>query len=258
MPTTAYCGIDLAFAKRKTLPVAVCVRDGTRVRPLSLRSVPHLAPPRGAGNRATLDASTLVQFADDVLTYLRGVERRFDVAIAVVAIDAPRQPAPEGGRRACETAMDAAGWSCFTTPSSSQWAIIRRRVSAHLARGGSESTLPHANQLWMLVGFAVFERLQREFDCIEVFPSAIVRSFDSTVPHKTTADGFSRQLDILRKGMQVDDGQFSCSCRGPRHDQLDALLSAWVASAPTPVRVAFGDGQSDTIWTVRTSAFCDA
>jgi hypothetical protein len=248
MPTIAYCGIDVAFAKKKTLPVAVCVRDGTYLRPLSLRLQSGLRPPRGSGNKATLDARCVREFAEDVTTYLHRVERAFDVSIACVAIDAPREPAPEGRRRACELAMDSAGWSCFATPSPRDWEAIRGRVEDHLARGGTESTLPHANQLWMLVGFALFEQLERDFECLEVFPSAIVRGFDSAVPHKTTADGYRRQVEILRKGVLADDDSLATSSFGNRHDRLDALLSSWVAGVDTSHRVAFGDGLRDTIW----------
>lgn len=252
MPIPAFCGIDVAFAKKKTLPVAVCIRDGASLRPLPLRS--HaLRPPRGSGNRAALDASLVSGFAEDVAAYLHHVEHAFDITISRIAIDAPREPAPEGRRRACELAMDSAGWSCFSTPSRSEWDAIRLRVDHHLVAGGTESTLPHANQLWMLVGFALFERLEQEFECLEVFPSAIVRGFDSAIPHKSTADGYLRQVDILRKGVVVDETALATSSFGNRHDRLDALLSAWVASTEATHRVPLGDGQRDTIWVLPRS-----
>lgn len=243
----------MAFAKKKTLPIAVCIRDGAYLRPLALRSRTTLRPPRGSGNKAALDASIVSRFANDVVAYLHRVECEFDVSISRIAIDAPREPAPEGRRRACELAMDSAGWSCFTTPSRSQWNAIRRRVDNHLIAGGTESTLPHANQLWMLVGFALFERLERDFECLEVFPSAIVRGFDPAVPHKSTADGFRRQLEILQTGVVVDNVALATSSFGNRHDRLDALLSGWVAGSSLRDRVPFGDGQRDTIWALRRS-----
>jgi predicted nuclease with RNAse H fold len=248
MSISAYCGIDVAFAKKKTLPVAVCIRHGAYLRPLALRSQSGLRPPRGSGNRAALDSSCVREFAEDVATYLHRVEREFDVSIARIAIDAPREPAPEGRRRACELAMDSAGWSCFATPSRSEWEAIRHRVDDHLARGRTESTLPHANQLWMLVGFSLFERLERDVECLEVFPSAIVRGFESAIPHKTTADGYLRQVAILRRGVLADDDSLATSSFGNRHDRLDALLSAWVAGVDDGHRVPFGDGLRDTIW----------
>jgi hypothetical protein len=253
MPTSAFCGIDVAFAKKKTLPIAVAVRDGAYIRPIPLRSHPTLRPPRGFGNRATLDASLVAKFADDAADYLHRIEHSFDITISRIAIDAPREPAPEGRRRACELAMDSAGWSCFATPSQTGWNAIRGRVEDHLAAGGTESTLPHANQLWMLVGFALFQRLEQNFECLEVFPSAIVRSFDSAIPHKSTADGYLRQVDILRRGVLVDDDTLAQSSFGGRHDRLDALLSAWVASKEPTQRVPLGDGHRDTIWVLPSS-----
>lgn len=254
-PTVAYAGIDVAFAKNKLLPIAVCIRVGTGLQPLPLRGFGDVRPPRGSGNRATLDPETVARFADDALAYLRAVERRFAVRIAEVAIDASREPAPEHSRRACERAIGRAGWSCFMTPSRSEWAEVRRKVTDHFAQGGCESRMPYANKLWMLVGFALFERLERVFPCIEVFPSAIVRGFDRGVPHKTTPNGFARQLAILRRGVSVDDRQFANSGHGSRHDRLDALLSAWVASTDASSRVGYGDGNRDTIWAVRPAAF---
>jgi hypothetical protein len=251
MPIPAFCGIDVAFAKRKMLPIAVCVRDGAYLRPLALRSHPTLRPPRGSGNRAAWEGSAVSRFAEDAVAYLRSVEREFDVVISRIGIDAPREPAPDGRRRACELAMDSAGWSCFATPSRTAWNAIRHRVDNHLAAGGTESTLPHANQLWMLVGFALFEQLERDFECLEVFPSAIVRSFDSLIPHKSTADGYLRQVEILRRGVLVDETALATCSFGSRHDRLDALLSAWVAGTELSDRVPFGDGQRDTIWVPR-------
>lgn len=48
MPTVAYAGIDLAFARDKLLPIAVCVRAGTRLQPLPLRRFRAVALPRGS------------------------------------------------------------------------------------------------------------------------------------------------------------------------------------------------------------------
>ena len=36
-----------------------------------------------------------------------------------------------------------------------------------LADGGEPSRLPHANQLWMLVGFELFRTLGEQYECIE-------------------------------------------------------------------------------------------
>ena len=53
MNESAVCGIDVAFAKNKPLPV--CVRRGAALEPLPLRVRRFPVPPRGAGNRGALD-----------------------------------------------------------------------------------------------------------------------------------------------------------------------------------------------------------
>jgi hypothetical protein len=170
----AYCGIDVAFAKRKWLPVAVCKSNGSTLQTLPLRGAGQA--PRGLGNRAALEPSLIAGFAQATLDYLRRVERTYNVSISRVAIDAPRDYAPEGQRRLAERAMDRAGISCFSTPSLTQFELIREKAKAHLSAGGAESRLPHANQLWMLVGFKIFRVLESHFDCIEVFPQAAFRA----------------------------------------------------------------------------------
>jgi hypothetical protein len=60
-------------------------------------------------------------------------------------------------RREAEKALDAAGISCFTTPSAETFDFIKHKVKTHLDTGGAENRLPHANQLWMLVGFELFK-----------------------------------------------------------------------------------------------------
>ena len=89
----------------------------------------------------TVYSTRLRAIADEAAAYLRNVESHFDVRIEAVAIDAPRAPAPEGGRRACERALDERRWSCFATPSRSEWNQIKRRVTAHLAEGKPEAML---------------------------------------------------------------------------------------------------------------------
>lgn len=133
---SAYCGIDVAFGKRKTLPIAVCPLESGDLRPLPLRNQMLRQPPRGAGNAAALDRPRVEAFTAEALEYLRWVEHRFDVKIERIAIDAPRDYAPEGGRRAAELAMDAKGISCFATPSRSAFERHRQRTLAHLDSGG--------------------------------------------------------------------------------------------------------------------------
>ena len=44
----AFVGIDVAFAKRKRLPVCVCVREEERIALLALATVAALSPPVGS------------------------------------------------------------------------------------------------------------------------------------------------------------------------------------------------------------------
>ena len=69
--------------------------------------------------------------------------------------------------------MDNAGISCFTTPDAEQFERIREKALAHLRGGGAENRLPHANQLWMLVGFELFSALGQIWECRETYPQAI-------------------------------------------------------------------------------------
>lgn len=247
----AFCGIDVACAKGKRLPVAVAVREGTRIRTLPLRTAGPL-PPRGMGNRLTLDRGICATFAEQTADYLAAVEKRFGVRIVEVAIDAPRL-ASTGPRRSAENAMDLLGISCIATPSADRFVEIRQKVAAHLAAGGSEARLPHANQLWMLVGFELFRRLSRSYPCIEVFPNAIVHVIAPGCAHKTTAEGFGQQLEAFATAAAWDAHSLSEAAHGPRHDRLDAVMSAWIASLAGSARAAHGDGLLDTIWNVRAS-----
>jgi hypothetical protein len=58
--------------------------------------------------------------------YLRTVETTLRVSIRRVAIDAPSDPKRRGERRRdAETALDARGISCITTPSDDEFVAIR-------------------------------------------------------------------------------------------------------------------------------------
>lgn len=238
-----FCGIDVACAKRKRLPVAVVVRDGAMLRSLPLRTKGP-TPPRGMGNRRALDSATCTEFAEQTAIYLASVERAFDVTIRVVAIDAPRQPS-QSARRVAELAMDQIGVSCIPTPTGRTFTDIRSKIAQHLASGGLESHLPHANQL--------FRRLGRVYECIEVFPNAIVHAIAPGCPHKSKPEGFQRQLDAFATAARWNPQFLADAAHGSRHDRLDAIMSAWVASLPLPDRVAHGDGHLDTIWNVQPS-----
>jgi hypothetical protein len=73
----AFAGIDVAFAKGKRLPVCLCVWNDRRLTPLPLAARDVPAPPRGHGNVASVDSSTVSGFADATALYLRLLEKHF-------------------------------------------------------------------------------------------------------------------------------------------------------------------------------------
>jgi hypothetical protein len=253
MVTEAFVGIDVAFAKRKRLPMCICVREGKRLRlvPLKERGLPK--PPAGRGNRAALEQREVEQFALEVLSYLRVLEQRLGLSIKVIALDCPRRPKKNGtARRAADAAMDACGISCFATPSQAEFEAIREKVKAFLRDGGAESKMPNANQLWMLVGFRLFSVLEKHYECREVFPQAIIARLDRAAQHKSTSDGYSTQLAAAARvtGTSADKlaHDLHSSVYGLRHDRLDAYFSAWIASLPISNLEACGKLPWDAIW----------
>lgn len=251
MTIVAYAGIDVAFAKDKKLPVCVCRAGGNRLEPIALAAAQFPLPPIGQGNAATIDHKRVQAFARRTLEYLQRVEQLAHVEISVVAIDASRSYTV-GRRRACERAMDSMGIHCFATPSKQKFDEIRVKVKHHLKQGGALNRLPHSHQLWMLVGFALFEVLSKHYQCLEVFPQAIATVLGVAGIHKSKAEGVQRQLSALASSTGWQEGelnlQLSESVYGPRHDRLDAYMCAWVASLyPDGVR-ACGDPPDDVIW----------
>jgi hypothetical protein len=185
------------------------------------------------------------------------VERHFGVRIARVAIDAPSDPKSLGTkRRLAELALDARRISCITTPDEAQFTAIRAKATAHLAEGGAVARMPHANQLWMLVGFALFARLRNDWECLEVFPQATVALLGGSL-HKSKSDGLQAQLSAAAKWTGWPDPPVTTALQpigyGSRHDQLDAYLAAWVASLGPSEREALGTPPNDVIWVPRLS-----
>ena len=249
----AFVGIDLAFAKQKRLPVAVCCWEGGLLIPrrLAVRGVPD--PPRGSGNVGTLDPQIVARFAEETGDYLRRLEAHFHVSIRRVAIDAPSDPRPEGlRRRRAEEELDARRISCFTTPSAAEVERIRDKAREHLRMGGAESRFPHANQLWMLVGFALFELLRKDWECLEVFPQATSSVLGASARHKRTTAGVVAQLTAAAKHTgwpnPVETSALRGIVHGPPHDGLDAYLAAWVAALERSERIALGEPPNDVIW----------
>ena len=257
MPKTAYVGIDVACAKKKRLPLAVCVHPVGRLETMPLRDW-STRPPLGEGNLMALETEFQERFAEDTVRYLREVEAHFSVKIKRIAIDAPSDPrSAEAEGRQCELALGAAHISYFQTPSWAEFENLHRQIEKYVSAGGRESHLPHANKLWMLVGFALFKRLRQEWDCLEVFPQAIVHAMGVAGAHKSSDSGYEGQLAAAARNTGVTISQLAselkAACFGSRHDRLDAYLSAWVAALDSHERRAFGILPDDAIWVPKQS-----
>lgn len=249
----AFVGIDVAFAKGKRLPIVVSCWENRCLKPIPLRKYTDHKPPAGQGNAASMVPQTLIDFAEAAALYLKAIEQEFRIKICRIAIDAPSAPKSlDKSRRSAEVELDRRRVSCFTTPSEKDFADICNKVRHHLACGGSESRLPHANQLWMLAGFALFDVLRREWECIEVYPQAIVRALDAGARHKSHQDGLGAQFKACAcsTGWTVKE-DISClrnSGFGSSHDRFDAYLASWVAALDESKREPLGDPPSDVIW----------
>lgn len=253
--TEAFAGIDVACAKRKRLPVCVCCWIDGRLVPLPLRAA-KASPPRGQGNAATLNEEGFFSFAEATARYLRIIESEFNVKIRRIAIDAPSDPKKPGlSRRQCEQALDARHIRCITTPSADEFHQIKQKAAAHLSSGGLASRLPHAHQLWMIVGFSLFARLRQEWECLEVFPQATAALLNSAGVHKTAVAGLVSQLKALARHTRWPDPIEASALRkisyGSLHDCLDAYSAAWIASLNDNERVPLGKPPHDVIWVPR-------
>jgi hypothetical protein len=208
-------------------------------------------PPRGSGNAASIHSSTIDTFAEETAKYLHDLESHFGVSISRVAIDAPSEPRQKGlKRRSAESALDRERISCFTTPSALELEAKVARAKAHLKAGGSESTLPAANQLWMRVGFALFKQLRIDWECLEVYPQATMHVLRAAELHKSKKEGLSAQMKAIGQytGWDASTAGFKKMVCGPTHDGLDAYSSAWVASLDPQERRPFGTPPEDVIW----------
>jgi hypothetical protein len=251
----AYAGIDVAFAKRKRLPIVVCRRQGDILVPLSLQ-IGRVKPPAGEGNARTLERTVVDEFAHKTVEYLQAIESEFGVRIRRVAIDAPSDPRPAGtARRQAEIELDRRRISCITTPDVIEFESIRARAIAHLAHGRPESRLPGANQLWMIVGFSLFRSLRQHWECLEVFPHAIATVLRVGAIHKSRTEGLTAQLESVARHTGWPSPPIASSLRligyGAGHDRLDAYLAAWVASLEESAREPFGEAPTDVIWVPR-------
>jgi len=258
MPKTyAYAGIDVGFAKNKPLAVVVCTLQNASLIPLLLKERAYPKPPTGSGNRGALEEQVVTKFSKDVLDYLGHIERKENLKIRRIAIDAPKNYKQDNKtRRSAEKAMDSMRISCFATPSRTEFQKIKEKAKKHLGTGGAENRIPHANQLWMLVGFSLFEVLSTRYECIEVFPQAIVKVLQIAKNHKTTNEGLEAQLDAIANQTRWPTDtktrqEFDSICYGSRHDKLDAYMSAWIASLSEEKRKPCGEPPDDVIWVPR-------
>jgi hypothetical protein len=260
--TDAFAGIDVAFAKKKRLPLVVCTEVEGQLKPLPLRQF-SLKPPAGRGNAKAIDDAALTVFAEETAAYLKEIEEHYGVKIRRIAIDAPSVPKVNGRkRRECECALDALGISCITTPSAEEFQQIRTKVIAHLAAGEPHTTISHANQLWMFVGFALFRRLSCEWPCLEVFPHAIAHALGASAISKKHSEGAFGQFSAVAKHTrwpaqlteETMAKELSGIGFGHQHDRIDAYLSAWVASLEDQDREALGKPPDDVIWIPRLRA----
>jgi hypothetical protein len=255
----AYAGIDVAFAKRKRLPVCVCVWKDRRLTPLCLPAGDTMSLPRGCGNVATIDSSIVASFAEQTAAYLRLLEKRFSVSILRIAIDAPSDPRPDSlDRRLAEEALREKNISYFATPSAEKFDAIRAKVRMHLRESGLVSRLPHANQLWMLVGFALFKRLRTDWKCLEVYPYATWWTLGASSIPKNKTGGLTARLEAVSRYTGWPESPSSelraslkAGVSAPLHDALDAYSSAWVASLDPKELSQFGLPPNDVIWVPR-------
>jgi len=121
-----------------------------------------------------------------------------------------------------------------------------------LTAGGAVSRLPHANQLWMLVGFELFSTLANEYLCLEVYPHAIALRLGCAGLPKSSSPGYEARLKAAARvtghSPEALSRELPRSVWGSSHDRLDALFACWIASLPQECLDAFGDPPRDVIW----------
>lgn len=249
---SAFVGIDVACAKTKRIPIVVCEWENGRLIPKDLKRF-SFKPPKGIGNVAACDPAECASFAAQVVDYLHQIEEAVGVCIQRVALDAPSAWAKNGKRRESEEGLDEPGIIYFTTPSDKDFRDICDKVREHLDSGGSHSNLPNANRLWMLVGFALFNKLRDVAECIETYPQAIVRQLGVGKNHKSKNGAVEKQFAAIAvhtgwPTSQTDKAVINRIGWGSQDDRLDAYLAAWVASLPESKREAIGTPPNDAIW----------
>lgn len=249
-----FVGIDVACAKSKYLPLVICSKEAGRLMPLPLANY-KMKPPRGIGNGLTLEDKHNQSFANKVANYIESVCDEFHLNPARIGIDSPLRPRDNYlRRRIAEQALDRAGISCYTTPSADDFEAIKTKGIAHLDAGRPVQNLPHSHQIFMLLGFALNERLSKVAECIEVYPHATVKQLGVADIHKSKGNQAELQLSAMSHytgwpRTEDDWVQSGNMCLGPMHDRVDAYSAAWVASLPKEERICLGDSEKgDAIW----------
>ncbi|MBD3586232.1 DUF429 domain-containing protein [Salinimonas sp. HHU 13199] len=249
-----FIGIDVACAKGKHLPLVICRQEKGRLLPIPLANH-QIKPPKGLGNVLTLHDEVNMAFSNDVANYIETICDEFHLNPIRIGIDSPLHPRDNLlKRRVAEQALDKAGISCYTTPSSDDFEKIKAKGIAHLEANKPIQNLPHAHQIFMLLGFALNERLSKVAECIEVYPHATVKQLGVANIHKTKKNQAECQLSAMSHctgwpKAESDWAQVDKICLGPMHDKVDAYSAAWVASLPEQDRICFGDAQKgDAIW----------
>ena len=247
-------GIDVACKKRKVLPIVVARWESGRLVPMDLKRPMAVSPPRGGGNENALRPEWTQAFADQTARFLHDVERAAPGRIRRIAIDAPRTPATKGVLRASEAELKRRGWHYIETPCREKFVEAAEEFAAQ--EGNPNRKVPRPNQLWMLVGFELFATLARGWECLEVYPQAIVRTLGATASKKTPEglrDQYQRASTRTGWGSTGDElrQELKNTSFGYPDDRLDAFLSAWVASLSPEHREALGEPPNDAIWIPR-------
>jgi hypothetical protein len=252
-----FVGIDVAYAKKKRLPLCVCKWQNGQLTPLRIPDFLKTNVPRGSGNKAALGPDAVERFANEVADFLEAWEKCDEFRIKRIALDAPSSPRPDKMNiRRAEAALGDLNISYFKTPSSKEFGEIKMKVLAHFARAGKESNIPSANKLWMLAGFALFQRLMQSWECIEGYPQATMHSLGVAAVHKSKPEGLRSQLQALLKRTRWLPSSYDKALselkaivRAPAHDAVDAYACAWLAALEEPSRIPLGSvAEGDAIW----------
>lgn len=81
-------GIDVAYAKKKRLPLCIAMQQPGQLVPIETTGMKLPEIPRGRGNVGALDAGQVMHFAQAVLNFLQAVELQIGGCIVAIAIDA--------------------------------------------------------------------------------------------------------------------------------------------------------------------------